>query len=150
MQREMLETLGGVPGVQHVTFATGTPFNGNVDGRRLSIPGVEPREPDDTIIQVNLIAPGYFDALQVPLVSGRAIDERDRENTRRVAVVSEAFARRYFGEAPAAVGRTFMHQSRTEADPARDRGRRARHPLPGSPLVPRKGSPICRGSKPMM
>ena len=108
MQREMLETLGGVPGVQHVTFATGTPFNGNVDGRRLSIPGVEPREPDDTIIQVNLIAPGYFDALQVAIVSGRAIDERDRENTRRVAVVSEAFARRYFGEAAAAVGRTFI------------------------------------------
>ena len=108
MQREMLETLGGVPGVQHVTFATGTPFNGNVDGHRLTIPGVEPREPDDTTIQVNLIAPGYFDALQVPLVSGRAIDERDRENTRPVAVVSEAFAHRYFGDAAAAVGRTFI------------------------------------------
>jgi predicted permease len=107
MQREMLETLRAIAGVQHASLATGTPFNGNVDGRRLTIPGFEPREPDDTIIQVNLIAAGYFDALQVPILSGRAIDERDRDKGRRVAVVSDGFARRYFGGPANAVGRTF-------------------------------------------
>jgi len=108
MQREMLETLRGIPGVPHVTLATGTPFNGNVDGRRLTIPGFEPRESDDTILQVNLVGPGYFDALQVPILSGRAIDERDGDTSRRVAVVGEGFALRYFGDVSAAVGRTFI------------------------------------------
>lgn len=107
-QREMLEALRAVPGVQHATLTTGSPFNGNVDGRRLTVPGVEPRDPDDTVIQVNLIAPGYFDALQVPIPHGRAIDERDREGARRVAVVSAGFARRYFGRGAAAIGRTFI------------------------------------------
>jgi predicted permease len=107
-QQDMLETLRPLPGVRGVTLTTGSPFNGNVDGRRLTIPGVEPREPDDTVIQVNLVGPGYFDALQVPLLSGRAIDERDREGSRRVAVVSEGFARRYYGSAAAAVGRQFI------------------------------------------
>jgi macrolide transport system ATP-binding/permease protein len=107
-QREMLETLGSLPGVQHVTLTTGSPFNGNVDGRRLTIPGIEPREPDDTIIQVNLIGPGYFDALRATILRGRAIDERDREGTQRVAVVSEGFAHRYFGDAAAAIGRSFI------------------------------------------
>jgi putative ABC transport system permease protein len=108
LQREMLENLRAIPGVQQVTLATGSPFNGNVDGRRLTVPGIEPREPDDTIIQVNLVGPDYFSTLQVPILSGRAIDRRDREDTSRVAVVSEAFARRYFGRAASAVGRTFI------------------------------------------
>jgi predicted permease len=108
LQREMLETLRSLPGVQQATLATGSPFNGNVDGRRLTIPGVEPRDRDDTVIQVNLIGSGYFDALRVPILRGRAIDDRDRERTQRVAVVGEAFARRYFGDAAHAVGRTFI------------------------------------------
>jgi predicted permease len=108
MQRQMLDALRALPGVRQVTLATGSPFNGNVDGRRLTIPGVEPREPDDTILQVNLVASDYFNALQVPILSGRAIDDGDREGTRRVAVVSDAFARRYFGAAATAVGRTFV------------------------------------------
>jgi predicted permease len=108
LQREMLGHLRAVPGIEHVTLATGSPFNGNVDGRRLTVPGFEPREPDDTIIQVNLVGPDYFSTLQVPIISGRAIDERDRENSSRVAVVSEAFAQRYFGAPASAVGRTFI------------------------------------------
>jgi predicted permease len=108
MQRELLAALRGLPGVQHVSLATGSPFNGNVDGKRLVVPGVEPRDVDDTVIQVNLVGPGYFDVLQVPILQGRPIDSRDRTNTQRVAVVSEGFARRYFGDAAAAVGRSFL------------------------------------------
>src|SRR6185369_3168308 len=57
--------------------------------------------------------PGLFDALQIPIVYGRAIDERDRANTPRVAVISESMARHYFGVANA-VGRRFRIGS--EAD----------------------------------
>jgi predicted permease len=105
-QREMLETLRTIPGVERATLATGSPFSGDVNGRGLSVPGVEPRGPDDTIIQVNRIGADYFDTLQVPILRGRAIDARDRANTARVTVVSDSFARRYFGDAAAAVGRS--------------------------------------------
>jgi predicted permease len=108
MQREMLEALAALPGVRHISLATGSPFNGNVDGKRLGVPGVEPRDADDTVIQVNLVGPGYFDVLQVPILQGRAIDVRDQANAQRVAVVSESFARRYFASADAAVGRSFL------------------------------------------
>ena len=107
-QREMLAALAKLPGVQHTSLATNTPFNGNIDGRRLRVPGFEPRDTDDTVIQVNLVGAGYFDALQIPILRGRAIDSRDQPNTGRVAVVSEAFARRYFGDAGEAVGRTYL------------------------------------------
>ena len=107
-QREMLEALSRLPGVQHVSLATSSPFSGNINGRRLTVPGVEPRDVDDTVVQVNLVGPDYFETLQVPILAGRAIDPRDQANTVRVAVVSEDFARRYFGAAGAAVGRTFL------------------------------------------
>jgi putative ABC transport system permease protein len=106
-QREMLAALAGLAGVEHVSLATSSPFNGNMDGRRLTVPGVEPRDPDDRVIQVNLIGADYFDVFGVPILRGRPIDTRDQAGTARVAVVSESFARRYFGDAGAAIGRQF-------------------------------------------
>jgi predicted permease len=107
-QREMLTALGAMPGVQNVTVATSSPFNGNMDGKRLTVPGFEPRDADDGVIQVNMVGPGYFDAFQVPIFRGRPIDARDQVNTPPVAVVSDGFARRYFGDAAAAVGQRFI------------------------------------------
>ncbi|HET9369591.1 MAG TPA: ADOP family duplicated permease [Vicinamibacterales bacterium] len=42
------------------------------------------------------ITPGYFDALRVPIVEGRAIDVRDRIGTQPVCMVSASFAKLYF------------------------------------------------------
>ncbi len=113
-QREMLETLTRLPGVEHVTVATSSPFNGNVDGRRLRIPGVEPRDPDDGVIQVNMVGPEYFEAFRIPILRGRPIDARDQPNAPRVAVVSEGFARRYFGDIDTAIGRRFTAGARPD------------------------------------
>ncbi len=106
-QREMLTALASLPGVRHASLSTSTPFNGNIDGKRLTVPGVAPRDADDTVIQVNLVGPDYFDVFAVPILRGRPIDARDQNGTAPVAVVSEAFAQRYFGDAGAAIGRQF-------------------------------------------
>jgi hypothetical protein len=50
--------------------------------------------------------PGFFETLQIPILYGRALDERDREGGVRAAVVNEGMARRYFGTANA-LGRRF-------------------------------------------
>ena len=107
-QQDMLAMLGAQPGVRSVSLATSSPFSGNMDGKRLTVPGVEPREPEDGVIQANLVGPAYFETLQVPLLRGRPIDERDQAGATRVAVVSEGFAQRYFGSAEAAIGRVFV------------------------------------------
>jgi predicted permease len=39
----------------------------------------------------------FFEAMEIPLLAGRALSERDDERAPRVAVVNEAFARRHFG-----------------------------------------------------
>jgi predicted permease len=44
------------------------------------------------------IGTGFFTTMQIPLLLGREIDERDRNGSPMVAVVNEAFARRGFGD----------------------------------------------------
>jgi predicted permease len=106
-QAEMLAAFAGLPGVSHVSLATSSPFNGNINGRRLTVPGFEPRDPSDGIIQENLVGPGYFDVLRIPILQGRPLDARDSSGASPIVVVSEAFAQRYFGGAGAALGRRF-------------------------------------------
>jgi len=45
---------------------------------------------------VNLISPGYFGILRIPLLAGRIWDEAENRNGARVAVINQALARRYF------------------------------------------------------
>lgn len=53
--------------------------------------------------------PGFFDILRIPILFGRAVDERDGRDTPRVAVISETMARQYFDpdDVAGAVGRRF-------------------------------------------
>src|SRR6202050_661238 len=44
----------------------------------------------------NTVSEGYFDALNVPIVKGRAFEVSDRAESRPVAIVNEMFARKYY------------------------------------------------------
>src|SRR5688572_14394231 len=54
--------------------------------------------------------------LRIPVLFGRALDERDRQDTPRVAVISETMARQYFGadNSATAVGRRFRLELDTD------------------------------------
>ena len=47
---------------------------------------------------VRWVTPGYFETLRIPLLRGRAFEERDRMDSPLVAVVDRKLARRYFGD----------------------------------------------------
>ena len=82
--------VAGLPGVQAVTFA-----NTVVGSRRtLSVraPGVETAEP----INCNLVDPGFFATVGIPLQQGREFDVHDNRAGGRVVIISEAMARRYW------------------------------------------------------
>jgi putative ABC transport system permease protein len=58
------------------------------------------------VVVNNVVTPGYFEAVGMRLRAGRSLTERDRNGAPRVAVVNEAFMRRYAGGAPP-LGRKF-------------------------------------------
>ncbi len=96
----VLERVRGLPGVRQAALATFLPF-----GRGLAVVILEPRGSEETVFASLVgVGPGYFRALGIPLVEGRAIGPEDRAGGRQVAVVSEATARALWpGES--AVGR---------------------------------------------
>jgi len=44
----------------------------------------------------NIVVPGYFEAMQVPLLQGRFFTELDNERSRLVAIINQSFAQRYW------------------------------------------------------
>ncbi len=94
---EILRTLEGVPGVERAASLVGLPRGRTIPSTRFAVEGEVYANPDDRP-QTNwdAVSPGFLEALQVPMVSGRWLETTDREDTPLVAVVNREFARRFF------------------------------------------------------
>jgi predicted permease len=105
----VLERVRGLPGVESAGFVNTPPlvFKG---GRVMTvIEGQPPPPPEQALRNIaanRAVTPGYLEALGVPLVSGRLLDERDSADAAPVAIVNSSFAKQYWPDADA-VGRRF-------------------------------------------
>ena len=91
----MLSRVRQIPGVLDATYSRYSPMEGNNWQNGISILG-RPRARQPEPSSWNRIGPHYFETLGTRVVRGRTIDERDTTNAPRVAVVNEAFVRRFF------------------------------------------------------
>ena len=96
---KLLPRLQSLPGVIAAAESTGLPIYGMpIFGRiggEVDVPGQTHVERWDAIYQ--LCSEGYFSALGLRLVRGRPLSDFDMKDARRVAVVNQTFASRYFG-----------------------------------------------------
>jgi predicted permease len=75
------------------------------------VQGYEPAEGEDMSPATNLVGPGYFETLGVPLVTGRAFGAADDERAPLVAIVNQSMATHFWpGKNP--IGRRFSASSR--------------------------------------
>ncbi|MGB6827160.1 MAG: ADOP family duplicated permease, partial [Terracidiphilus sp.] len=96
--RQIQLRLSAIPGVRSVSSATYAPLSGDQWGHDIRIEGKpEPGPRDDVSADWTRITPGFFDTLGTRLLAGRVIGEDDNANTRPVAVINQAFARKFFG-----------------------------------------------------
>jgi predicted permease len=96
--RRLAERTRALPGVRAVTFVDHV-FIGLARSRDpVGIEGYRAAPGEDIQIDRNTIGPGYLTAMNIPITQGRDFDERDRDGAPCVAVVNEAFARRYFAD----------------------------------------------------
>src|SRR5947207_14462077 len=65
-----------------------------------------------TIQGASVMAAGarFLTTMQIPILAGREIDDRDQPGSRLVAVISERLARTYFGQGNAGVRRLTLPQ----------------------------------------
>jgi putative ABC transport system permease protein len=96
--REIQDRLNAIPGVRGVSSATYAPMAGNQWGHDIRVQGKpEPGPKDDVSADWTRITPGFFDTIGARMLAGRAINEDDNGNTRHVAVINDAFAKRFLG-----------------------------------------------------
>jgi predicted permease len=97
MYARMQERLVRIPGVVNAAFSLYAPMSGDNWSTRIAVEG---RSPSETVsASWNRVSPRYFETVGTPLLRGRAFDERDRAGSALVTVVTQSFARKYFGDA---------------------------------------------------
>jgi predicted permease len=92
------DAVARIPGVESVALCLYSPFNGNNWGATVWVDGQPPPGPKaESFASMDRTTAGYFEAVGNPILRGRGITEQDTAESRHVAVVNEAFARRFFG-----------------------------------------------------
>jgi predicted permease len=110
--RALRDRLGTIPGVQSVALADRIPLGASVMTGDILVDDQQPdANGNGADVDLVTIGPGYFDAMRVPLVSGRDFAEQDDRSSPRVAIVSEAFAQRFWPGVNA-IGRTIRFPTR--------------------------------------
>jgi putative ABC transport system permease protein len=99
LYREIEDRLRAIPGVRAVSPVLYAPLSGlswGHDVRILSKP--DPGPNDDTDSQWARVTPGFFATLGDRIVMGRRLTDDDNANTRPVAIINQAFARKFFAK----------------------------------------------------
>jgi putative ABC transport system permease protein len=99
--RPLRDRLKALPGVTDATEVSGFPPYGS-DPSEIEVPGKSHEEKWTAVQQ--LCGPGFFDILRVRFLAGRAFREDEVSAARHVAVINQAFQRKYF-EGEQVVGR---------------------------------------------
>lgn len=104
--RQLSERVSALPGVQAVSLVDGVPggFMGRTR-RSTEIEGYQASAGEDMQIDFAIVGPHYFTNMKVPFVQGRDFDDRDRDGSPCVAIVNEAFEKRYFSGTGSSLGR---------------------------------------------
>jgi predicted permease len=98
----VLQRVRALPGVQAATFINAVPGQGYYGDTGFTVAEHPPLPPGSGQYAINRWCdPSYFAALGVPFLRGQTFDENQRLDQANEAIISDAFARRYFpGEDP--------------------------------------------------
>ena len=91
----LLERVSALPGVKSASAGMSLPFSSGGYTADMYVPG-EPTTSARPAARVDIVMPGYFETLKIPLLKGRTFTSRDNAMSLPVVVINEEFARRYF------------------------------------------------------
>jgi predicted permease len=112
------QRIAQLPGVESVALTERMPLSNNVQTTQIVIDGHPEMTPaTGASIDATQVSAPYFQTMGLRIVEGRGFDDRDSPESQRVAIVSQAFARRFWPDGTA-VGKRF--RLRDQAGPAVD------------------------------
>jgi predicted permease len=95
LYKELQQRIAAIPGVRSASLSQHTLIGEGSSSTTMSVPGyTSPGRGVD--VRRNLVGPHFFETLGIPLILGRAIDERDDENAPKVAVINQKAVKEFF------------------------------------------------------
>jgi predicted permease len=108
--QELGRRLEQTPGIEAASVAALLPLGlpSSIGFGGVNVEGVEP-PPNDISwdADLNVVSPGYFDTLRIPLLRGRDFDDRDVAGAPRVAIINAKMAEHFWPDGDA-LGREFI------------------------------------------
>jgi predicted permease len=107
-----LEQIRAIPGVVEAGATDTIPF-GNRNSDSVILAEGYQMKPGESLISPNqmVATPGYLQTMKIPLLEGRWFDQRDSETSRRVIVIDQKLARRFWPDSSAVGKRMFQPQN---------------------------------------
>jgi putative ABC transport system permease protein len=95
--RQVAERVRTLPGVKSASWVTDLPLSGSSDSDSFAIAGrPEPGPGESREAFFNIVGPGYFQTLGIPLLRGRDFTDRDTVAAPGVALINQAMVRRFW------------------------------------------------------
>jgi len=97
--RRLYDRLEQLPGVTAISYDDSVPlgFHGG-NWETLEVEGYVSAPNENMKIYRDLVSPGYFDSMKIPIVEGRDFDWHDDPTTRHVMIVNQEFVRRFLSK----------------------------------------------------
>jgi putative ABC transport system permease protein len=93
---QLLARVRALPGVKASGGVFGLPLSGSIEGQDIELVGAPPLKPGELLTaDYAQVSPGYFTAMNIPLLRGRDFTERDTTNAPLVLIVNETFIRQF-------------------------------------------------------
>jgi predicted permease len=96
VSRDIQRELQSIPGIHSVGFSRLGVFSGGESSDTVEVEGFAPKSDDDRGSAFDVVSPGYFASLGVPMLRGREFLDSDGPKNAFVTVINEAFATKYF------------------------------------------------------
>jgi predicted permease len=95
-QRQLLERVRELPGVQSATLADFAPLNFTIHTDAVMPEGYVPRLHESVEADRGIVGTDYLRTLRTPLIAGRDFTPQDNASSEPVAIVNQAFVDRYW------------------------------------------------------
>ncbi|MGC2300639.1 MAG: ABC transporter permease [Acidobacteriaceae bacterium] len=101
LYRSLIDRLNTIPGVRGAAVSSGIPFGaGNYTTHPMFTTGQSLLSPNTLVpIDWRITSPGYFGTMKIPFLRGRDFTDADSSTTAGVIIVSQATAKRFWGDA---------------------------------------------------
>jgi putative ABC transport system permease protein len=108
------EAVAAVPGVELAASSLITPVSGMGWNDFITVPGGPEVAEKERVVWFNRVSPAWFSTYGTTLLAGRDFNAHDRPGTPAVAIVNQAFAKKYLN-GPSQLGRV-VHTGRGPGD----------------------------------